>query len=193
MRRSTTRFIPVVLWLMLLSLVACGQPNPFVQTQSAPERASEQYNYLIEYSEAEGSYRASRVSGPMGRCEQAAAEGKRDRPKYKFLCQRGVTGDYEHFDSVHRVGEDYFVTGTFGRSSERKGAVITKDDVETVIEFAECSWKRPELANSLRFTDDQNPHDTAQRMLGEIPHVPNYVRDIRIDLGIWCQSYELGG
>ena len=120
------------------------------------------------------------------KCEQIAAESEGIHPDSQFVCQRDISGEFnDRYGTAFRVDDRYFVAGTT-RNGKKKGALVTKADVETIIEFAECTWDAPELIVHLQWTDDQDVDDTVRRFLSVVPFQPNFVRDARLNMKLLC-------
>ena len=155
-------------------------------SRSTSGRPSAQHHYLVEYSLENGTYSANRVTGTKDKCEQIAVESEGIYPDSQFVCQRDISGEFnDRYGTAFRVDDRYFVAGTT-RNGKKKGALVTKADVETIVEFAECTWTAPELMTQLTWTDDQDVDDTVRRFLSVVPFQPNFVRDARLNMKLFC-------
>ena len=148
--------------------------------------APTEYSYLIEYNLENGRYSAERVSGSISHCEQLAAESREAAPDSTFMCQEEIQSSaYDGYGIVlHRIGDQYFVGGVQG--NQTRGKLITKDDVDTIIKYADCLWDTPLFINELRWTDDQNEDDTVRRLMNMVPFEKNLIRDMRLVLRHSC-------
>ena len=189
-----SRFIPAlpILFMFTTAPLAAGcEPISGLAPDIGKAENLSQGSYMVEYSEKDGAYAAfGNPNRPMAECEQVAIERNLEIPKYTRVCQTDLDDEYSDRYGRYRdgrvflVGEGYFVIGDDGRT--QRGKWITKDDMEIVIRWGECVWDSRELSHLLQFTDDQDPDDTIERLLRQVPYNPNQLRNIRLGMKQFC-------
>ena len=159
--------------------------TPATETASRGTPTSD-YSFLVEYNLENGRYRAHRVSGTISQCEQMAVQSRQETPDSTFLCEKEIqSSKYDRYGVVlHRIGDQYFVGGI--RRNETKGKLISEDDVETVIEYANCWWNESVFTNQVMMSDDQSEDDTVRRLLNMVPFSDNLIRDLRLTMRELC-------
>ena len=187
-----------LLWLFLLlalafttGLLVTGCEPILALTSDGGEAAGQkpsQGSYLVEASEKKGDYGAfGNPDRPMALCEKEAAEMRTIHPGYTFVCQEDISGGYEdRYGTGYRVGERYFVVGYDDWDKKWRGKLLSKDDMELVIKWGKCVWESRELSPMLHLTDDQDPDDTIERLLRQVPYSPNRIRDTRLLVNRHC-------